>query len=91
MLPFDLCASTRASLAAWSDGARPAARPALQLHPADGEIPATRELRVIGKGNKERFVPIGAAGLAADCAAGDPPTPRARNSQPTASTRPTRR
>ncbi|WP_415869119.1 hypothetical protein [Burkholderia ubonensis] len=36
------------------------ARPALELHPADGEIPATWELRVIG-GNKERFVPIGVA------------------------------
>ncbi len=34
---------------------------ALELHPADGEIPATWELRVIGKGNKERFVPIGVA------------------------------
>ena len=85
-LPFDLW--VRASLAAWCDGAGPAAprwraarallllmgdaglriaeaaavaRPALELHPADGEIPATGELRVIGKGNKERFVPIGAA------------------------------
>ncbi|KUZ86106.1 hypothetical protein WI40_31950 [Burkholderia ubonensis] len=37
------------------------ARDALELHPAEGEILATWELRVIGKGNKERFVPIGAA------------------------------
>ncbi|RQP98866.1 phage integrase family protein [Burkholderia stagnalis] len=87
-LPFDLWARTRASLAAWSDGAGPAAprwraarallllmgdaglriaeaaavaRDALALHPADGDIPAMWELQVIGKGDKERFVPIGAA------------------------------
>ncbi|MDN7893338.1 MULTISPECIES: site-specific integrase [Burkholderia] len=35
-----------------------ASRDALELHPADGEIPATWELRVIGKRRKERFVPI---------------------------------
>ncbi|KVD05530.1 hypothetical protein WI77_27025 [Burkholderia ubonensis] len=37
------------------------ARDAPELPPADGEIPATWELRVIGKGNKERFGPIGTA------------------------------
>ncbi|RQS03219.1 integrase [Burkholderia sp. Bp9002] len=37
------------------------ARDALELHPADGEIPATWELQVVGKGNKERFVPVSAA------------------------------
>ncbi|MGQ7908761.1 phage integrase family protein [Burkholderia sp. BC1] len=35
-----------------------ASRDALELHPADGEIPATWGLRVIGKRRKERFVPI---------------------------------
>ncbi|KVS12760.1 site-specific integrase [Burkholderia vietnamiensis] len=35
-----------------------AARDALEWHPADGEIPATWELRVIGKRKKERVVPI---------------------------------
>jgi integrase len=35
-----------------------AARNALEWHPADGEIPATWEIRVIGKGSKERVVPI---------------------------------
>ncbi|HEM7843535.1 TPA: site-specific integrase [Burkholderia multivorans] len=35
-----------------------ASRDALELHPADGEIPATWELRVIGKRRKERFVPL---------------------------------
>lgn len=35
-----------------------ASRDALELHPADGEIPPTWELRVIGKRRKERFVPI---------------------------------
>nr|WP_230947662.1 site-specific integrase [Burkholderia territorii] len=35
-----------------------ASRDALELHPVDGEIPATWELRVIGKRHKECFVPI---------------------------------
>ncbi|KVD05545.1 hypothetical protein WI77_27105 [Burkholderia ubonensis] len=34
---------------------------ARELHPAAGEIAATWELQVIGKGNKARFVPISAA------------------------------
>jgi len=38
-----------------------ASRDALEWHPADGEIPATWELRVIGKRRKERVVPISRA------------------------------
>lgn len=37
-----------------------ASRDALEWHPADGDIPATWELRVVGKRRKERFVPISA-------------------------------